>query len=168
MIGGGPIGFLVTAALKAAGAGKIFVIEPNEFRRNIIAGLGVETLTPAESKRVMDFTEGNGADVVFEAAGVPASIEASVKYCKIRGQIVNVGVFKQPAPVNLQRINFSELDLVGTRVYSDQAFRSAINLTAQYPELTRVITHRLPLEKAQEGIELMKKGGDNLKILLQP
>lgn len=168
VIGGGPIGFLVAAALKAAGAGQIFVIEPNEFRRSLIAGLGVETLTPDESGRVLEFTVGNGADIVFEVAGVPASIEAAVTYCKIRGQIVNVGVFKQPAPVNLQRINFAELDLIGTRVYTDQAFRSAVTLTSQYPELLQVITHKLPLDQAKQGLALMKQGGDNLKILLQP
>jgi len=168
VIGGGPIGFLVAAALKAAGAGKIFVVEPNEYRRSIIAGLGVETLTPDESGRVLEFTGGNGADIVFEVAGVPASIEAAIKYCKIRGQIVNVGVFKQPAPVNLQRLNFAELDLIGTRVYTDQAFRSAVSLTSQCPQLVQVITHRLPLDQAQQGLALMKQGGDNLKILLQP
>lgn len=168
VIGGGPIGFLIAAVAKFAGAREIVVIEPNAFRRTVIDKLGVITLALEESDKVMELTNYDGADIVFEAAGVPGTIESAVKYCKIRGQIVNAGVFKHPAPVDLQRVNFAELDIIGTRVYSQEAFRAAAKLIADHPVITNVITHKLPLSEAQRGIDLMKKGGDSLKILLHP
>ena len=167
VVGGGPIGFLIATTLKVSGARKIFVVEPNSFRRNLIAELGVEVLEK-ENEAVLRYTNNDGVDVVFEAAGVPAAIETAVKYCKIRGQIVNVGVFKQPTPVDLQRINFAEVDLIGTRVYTMEAFRAAVDFVARYADFAKVITHRLTLSKVQEGMQLMKNGGDNLKILLFP
>jgi 2-desacetyl-2-hydroxyethyl bacteriochlorophyllide A dehydrogenase len=168
VVGGGPIGFLIAAAAKFAGAGEVAVIEPNAFRRSVIAELGVVTLALEDSEKVMELTNHDGADIVFEAAGVPGTIESAVKYCRIRGQIVNAGVFKQPVPVNLQRVNFAELDIIGTRVYSQEAFRAAAKLIADHPVITKVITHKLPLSEAQTGINLMARGGDSLKILLQP
>ena len=169
VVGGGPIGFLLAAVARLAGARKVVVIEPNEFRRGVVSQLGVDVLSLDESDKILEMTDGDGADVVFEAAGVPSSIETAVRYCKIRGQIVNAGVFKQPAPVNLQRVNFAELDIVGTRVYTREAFAAAVELAQQHPEIfSKVITHKFPLAQAQDGLDLMKKGGNNLKILLYP
>jgi threonine dehydrogenase-like Zn-dependent dehydrogenase len=42
-----------------------------------------------------------------------------------RGTIVNVSVFKKPAEVDLQALNFKELTLVGTRVYTRADFEEA-------------------------------------------
>ncbi|MDU4959173.1 MAG: alcohol dehydrogenase catalytic domain-containing protein [Sporomusaceae bacterium] len=168
VVGGGPIGFLIAAAARFAGAGAVAVIEPNPFRRDMLARLRVTALAPADAGRVLDLTGGDGADVVFEAAGVAGAIESAVKYCRIRGRIVNAGVFKQPTPVNLQRINFAELAVAGSRVYSPEAFRAALALVAAQPDLAGVITHKLPLAEAESGINLMRTGGDSLKILLRP
>lgn len=167
VVGGGPIGFLLAVTLKEAGARKIFVAEPNSFRRNCIAQLGVYVAEDV-IEAVREYTNNDGVDVVFEAAGAPAAIEIAVQCCKIRGQIVNVSLFKQPTPVNLLRINFAEMDLIGTRVYTNEAFRVAIDFVARNPEYAKVITHRFPLAQVQEGLRLMKVGGDNLKILLYP
>jgi len=168
VVGAGPIGFLTAFAARAAGAGKVIVIEPNEFRRKVISKAGFEVFADADGEQIMRLTNGDGADVVFEVAGIPASIETAVKYCKIRGQVVNVGVFKQPALVDLLRINFAELDLIGIRVYTPEAFVCAVDLVANCPGIAEVITHKLPLTQAQQGLDLMKKGGDNLKVLLYP
>jgi (R,R)-butanediol dehydrogenase/meso-butanediol dehydrogenase/diacetyl reductase len=168
VIGGGPIGYLVAAVARIAGAGRVMVVEPNDFRRKLVSGLGVETMAAADADRILARTGGDGADVVFEVAGVAAAMEAAVACCKIRGQIVNVSVFHKPAPVNLLRVNFAELTIIGIRVYTREAFDAAAAMVAAHPELARVITHRLPFEEAKRGIELMRRGGDNLKVLLHP
>ncbi|MDR3589780.1 MAG: zinc-binding dehydrogenase, partial [Negativicutes bacterium] len=168
VIGGGPIGFLVALVAKNAGARKVLVIEPNEFRRNLIASLGFETSSDAGDGAILSLTGGDGADVVFEVAGVQSAIDAAVKYCKIRGQVVNVSVFKKAPTVDLLRVNFAELDMIGIRVYEPVDFVAAADLVANYPDFAKVVTHRFKLTEAQSGINLMKKGGDNLKVLLSP
>ena len=44
--GGGPIGFLTVAALRAEGVTDIVVSEPHERRRELCAQLGARTITP--------------------------------------------------------------------------------------------------------------------------
>ena len=168
IIGGGPIGFLISLVARAAGARKIIVIEPSDFRRQLLSNLGFETMAEAIQGKIFSLTESDGADIVFEVAGVAEAMDAAVKYCKIRGQIVNVSVFKQPTPVDLMRVNFAELDIVGTRVYAKEDFVTAVDLIAKIPEIAGVITHKLPLARAQEGIDLMKQGSYNQKVLLFP
>ncbi len=168
VIGGGPIGILVALAATFAGAGKVVVIEPKDFRRNLISELGFETMPDANSERLMSETGGDGFDVVYEVAGVQAAMDTAVKYCRIRGQIVNVSVFKKPVSIDLLRVNFAELDIIGVRVYAKEDYVSAVNLVAKHPEFAKVITHKFALKDAQAGIDLMKSGGDNLKILMCP
>ena len=168
VIGGGPIGLLVSLVARASGARKVIVIEPSEFRRNLIAELGFETMADPDGEKIFSLTDGDGPDIVYEVAGVPAAMAAAVQYCKIRGQIVNVSVFKQPCPVDLLRVNFCELDIIGIRVYTQKDFVAAVDLVDKCSDFATVVTHKLPFAQAQEGIDLMKQGGDNLKILLYP
>ena len=88
VIGGGPIGILVALAANFAGARKVLVIEPKDFRRNFISELGFETMPDANSEKLMSETGSDGFDVVYEVAGVQAAMDTAVKYCRIRGQIV--------------------------------------------------------------------------------
>jgi 2-desacetyl-2-hydroxyethyl bacteriochlorophyllide A dehydrogenase len=168
VLGGGPIGFLIAYVAKANGAGQVIVVEPNEFRRRISESVGFKVLASADDKAIRQMTKGEGADIVFEAVGLPITIEEAIKNCRIQGQVVVVGVFKHPAPVDLQRVNFAELRIIGTRVYRQTDFVHAVNLIAKYPEIGKVITHKLPLDQAQEGINLMRTGEANLKVLLKP
>lgn len=168
VIGGGPIGVLVALAARHAGAENIIVIEPNEFRRNIITELGFTALPQPDHELIMNLTNSDGADIVFEAAGVQASMDAATKYCKIRGQIVIVSSFKKAVYTDLLRVNFAELNLIGIRVYTKKDFAAAVELVEKYPEFAKVITHKFPLAEAQKGLDLMKQGADNLKVLLYP
>ncbi len=76
MFGSGPIGLVTTAALKAAGAEKVFVVEPAAVRKAKAPGAGAdEVLDPTEVNvpdAIRDLTGGAGADVAFECAGVDA------------------------------------------------------------------------------------------------
>ena len=168
VIGGGPMGVLVALTAKCAGARRVIVIEPNDFRRNLICELGFEAKREVGHEMLMRVTNGDGFDIVYEVAGVQAAMDAAIKYCKIRGQVVNVSVFKKPATVDLMRLNFAELEMIGIRVYTREDYVAAVNLIAQHPEFARVITHRFQLQDTQKGIDLIRAGGDILKVLICP
>ncbi len=168
VIGGGPIGVLVALTARCAGARRVIVIEPNDFRRNLICELGFEAKREVEHEMLMRVTNGDGFDIVYEVAGVQAAMDAAIKHCKIRGQVVNVSVFKKPPTVDLLRLNFAELEMIGIRVYAREDYFAAVNLIATYPEFAKVITHRFQLQDTQKGIDLMRAGGDSLKVLICP
>lgn len=169
VLGGGPIGFLTAFAAKTSGAARVIVVEPNIYRRNLSESMGFEVLENSkDEKKIKEMIGEDGADIVFDAAGVPDTIDAAVKYCRILGQIVVVSVFKKPAMVELLKFSFAELNMFGVRAYTRQDFKLAIEMVSKYPQVETVISHKLPLEKAQEGIELIKQGLENMKILLYP
>ena len=78
VIGVGPIGLLTVAILRETGAGTIIVTDISESRLEMARTMGADltlnaqTISPQERKEaVLAATEGVGADVVLECAGVP-------------------------------------------------------------------------------------------------
>lgn len=132
VIGGGPIGQLVAAVAKSVGA-EVMVSEVNAARLEFAKKLGVKTINPAEQdivEVVKDWTNGKGADVVFEVSGVKAAIEAMTAIASVRGRICMVAIHSQKPEIDLFQFFWKELELVGARVYETKDFDQAIELIA--------------------------------------
>ncbi len=84
-----------------------------------------------------------------------------------RGTIVNVSVFKKPAEVDLQAVNFRELAIVGSRVYTPADFEQAIWLASSLP-LKRLITNTFPLRSAAEAYASFHAGEGVCKVMVLP
>ena len=100
-----------------------------------VAGLGFRTLNPAQvdvEAAVTEWTDGAGADVVFEVSGAAAAVAGATALAKVRGTIVVVAIHPTPRPVDLQRVFWRELRILGARVYERQDFdrRSSSSRTA--------------------------------------
>ncbi|MCM3716125.1 alcohol dehydrogenase catalytic domain-containing protein [Alkalihalobacillus oceani] len=170
VIGAGPIGMLTAMAVRLAGAANVMICEVSEQRRQFAKEQGFKVIDGNDQpvEKVMEQTKGNGADIVFEVAGVPATALLSTELVKITGQVVIVSVFKEPSKVDLQALNFRELSMLGVRVYTDKDYEIAMRMLCTYPEFSNVITHKLPLEEAERGFALMREAEAALKVLLYP
>jgi (R,R)-butanediol dehydrogenase/meso-butanediol dehydrogenase/diacetyl reductase len=170
VLGGGPIGMLVAMVAQAAGA-DVLVSEINPYRVEFARSLGIDAINPQERELpayVLEKTDGRGADVVFEVTGSIAGAEIMTQLPRIRGRIVVVGIFNKPAPVDLFRFFWRELNLQGARVYEHEDFDRAIELAASGRlALDRIITQVRPVEELQAGLQLMESGGQVMKILLE-
>ncbi len=119
MIGGGPIGILIATVARHSGA-DVVVIEVDEGRRSRIDALGFTTLDPLAEDQVAwveEWTDGAGADVVFEVSGAAAAVLGATALAKVRGTIVVVAIHPTPREIDLQRVFWRELRLLGARVY---------------------------------------------------
>jgi len=117
---------------------------------------------------VLALTDGEGADVVYEAAGAEATAAQMAQMTRIKGQIVVVGVYKDLAPVDLLQISFREQTLRGSRVYNYQDFQRAIELLAQGQiDVDRTVTHVFPLDQVQEAMAAAAGDVDGVKVVLQ-
>lgn len=162
VLGGGTIGQLICQVLVAAGAGEVRVTEPSPLRRRYLEQLPVKVVDPAQES-----IAANSADVVFETAGVSATITQAVNIARVRGTIVQISLPKEPLPVDLVKVAFKELNVIGCRVYNRHDYRTAIELLRQGKINTdTLITQILPLDAGKSGIELVHKG-EAIKILLQ-
>jgi (R,R)-butanediol dehydrogenase/meso-butanediol dehydrogenase/diacetyl reductase len=169
VVGGGPIGLLIACVAATAGA-DVVVSEPNEFRRSVARRLGFRAVDPADASaeaELDDWTGGAGADVSFEVSGSPAGIMTATRALRVRGRLVVVGIHSRPAPVDLFRVFWRELELVGARVYDRGDFEHAVQLLAggEIPaaELISVVE---PLARTPEAFAALEAGADVMKVLI--
>jgi 2-desacetyl-2-hydroxyethyl bacteriochlorophyllide A dehydrogenase len=169
VIGGGPIGMLVALVARHAG-GNVVVTEVNPFRVALAKRLGLEAVNPKETdvvKFIEERTDGAGADAVFEVSGSKAGVAAMPHLLRTRGRMVVVAIFAQPVEIDLFRVFWRELKLIGVRVYEREDFAKAIDLAAsgELP-LDALITETTSLDGLSESFEKMDSGGECMKILI--
>ena len=160
---------LVALTAQAAGA-HILLSEVNENRLALANELGLKTVNPSKQdpgEIVNTWTEGAGADVVFEVSGAPAAAAQMTELACIRGRIVMVAIYPQPVPVNLFRFFWRELEMIGARVYEPEDYEQAITLVAgnQLP-LDTLITAVEPLDRLPQAFEELDSNPKAMKVLI--
>ncbi|WP_102344747.1 zinc-dependent alcohol dehydrogenase [Bacillus sp. Marseille-P3661] len=168
ILGGGPIGLMIALAAKQAGAGLIAISEVSDYRLKKIRELGFIAIDGRETdlkEEVLNLTEGIGADIVFEAAGVPITSEQMTKVLRPEGTAVIAGLYSQFPRVDSNDVNFRELTIKGTTVYTREEFKYAIQ-SLPIEQLKALISHRLRIEHAAEGFQLSESASESMKILV--
>ncbi len=170
IIGGGPIGILVALVAKSFGA-DVVISEINDFRLGFAKDLGIDTVNPMEKDLVSfvnKWTDGVGADVCFEVSGSKPGALVMTEVVKTRGKVVLVGIYGQPAEVNLKQMFLREVELIGSRVYEAVDYDMAIDLVAKgdYP-FEKVITKVAPLDELQEVFNMMDTDQQQMKVLIE-
>lgn len=133
VIGGGPIGILIASVARHFGA-EVIVFEVDETRRKQVQDLGFESFDPiseVQSEIVEKWTEGVGADVVFEVSGAASAVLSSTSLAKVRGKIVVVAIHPKPREIDLQRVFWRELTILGARVYERHDFETAVQIISE-------------------------------------
>ena len=170
VIGGGPIGLLIALVARAAG-GKVVVSEPNAFRREFAANLGLDAVDPLSSDvvaLVRDRTGGAGADVVFEVSASRAGVATMTALPKVRGKIVCVGINTQPPPVDLHAFFWRELELYGARLYEAEDFERGLEWAGDGKfDLKPFVTGEFPLEEIQRGFESLTGDATAMKTMIR-
>ena len=166
--GGGSIGMIVALVLENMGIRNISIIEVNDFRLRLIEKLGFKGVDASKEDVEAYFsksTNAKGVDVLFEASGAPPALKNMTKLVAPSGQIVLLSVFKEPQEVNLLDINFKELDIFGSRMYSDKDFAEACVMakTLQH-KLKELIIPKIALVDSKNIFDNNTK--DSLKTLI--
>jgi 2-desacetyl-2-hydroxyethyl bacteriochlorophyllide A dehydrogenase len=132
VVGGGPIGLLIALVARAGGA-DVLVLEPSPERRALAEGMGLRTFDPTAgdvTSAVEEWTDGAGVPVGFEVSGAVAGLATAVGSMAVRGRLVVVAIHATPPPVDLFRMFWRELTLIGARVYERSDFEEAVRLLA--------------------------------------
>ena len=169
VLGGGPIGVLIASVARSEGA-IVAVSEPEPERRAQIERLGFEAIDPRAvdaAEWVTEWTEGAGADVVFEVSGAPAAVLVATALAKVRGTLVIVAIHPTPREIDLQRVFWRELSILGARVYQRIDFERAIELLQDGTiPVDEVISRVVPLEEISDGVSDLENGRA-LKVLVE-
>jgi 2-desacetyl-2-hydroxyethyl bacteriochlorophyllide A dehydrogenase len=171
VFGGGPIGLFVALVARHQGAGNVLIIEPNPWRQSVARSYGFEVANPGSDpvEEVRNVTAGDGADIVFDSAGHPSVASAVTAAARIGGTIMVVGVYKEPAAIDLRTVNFAELRILGTRVYAEKDFREAVRLLADDAlNLRELPTREFPLAESVEAFAAAARGESAMKVFITP
>jgi 2-desacetyl-2-hydroxyethyl bacteriochlorophyllide A dehydrogenase len=168
VLGAGPIGLLTALVLKAKGVPHVLISDVVPSRLALATSVGLTAFEAGDPLRteVMTLTNDDGADLLFECAGHPSTATEMTTLVRSRGVIVNLGVFKTPVPVDLQAVNFKEIEIVGSRVYERRDFEEAIALAGQLP-LEPIISHTFPLPEVASAFEQFQSSAA-CKVLIMP
>ena len=168
VIGGGPIGVLIATTARHFGA-EVIVAELDQTRRNAVAELGFAVLDPIaddQVTRVAEWTNGAGADVVFEVSGSATAVLGATELVKVRGRLVVVAIHPVPRPIDLRQLFWRELTIIGTRVYERKDFETAVELlTNGVIPAELLITRIEPLSATAEAFRALSSGAA-MKILI--
>ena len=164
VFGAGPMGLFWVSLFRKAGARKIMSVEIAETRREAAKRVGADvTIDPSREdpvKRVLQETEGFGADVGVEVIGKVETVEAAIQSSAHGGRIVVMGTCRPEAsakfsPFDLMRY---EKDILGSHTQA-ATFRTAIDmLGAGYVPVETIVTHQIPLKEIDRAFVLNKKG----------
>jgi len=179
VVGSGPIGLGVVRSAKSAGAGPIFVSEPQDSRREIADEFGADVLIdPTEEdpiERVHDET-GTGVDVAFEAVGHGATLEQAVESTKADGHTTVIGVFGDSVEFDPQllvsdqrTVGGSTSHLVGPRLIEEYGVVLK-QLASGELDADAYVTSRIPLDDVvADGFEALQDDSrQERKILVRP
>ena len=169
VIGGGPIGLLIAVVARHLGA-DVVVAEIDPLRRQWVAGAGFDVLDPSRDDQaawIEQWTGGAGADVVFEVSGAAAAIVSAIDLARVRGTIVMVAIHPEPRAVDLQRVIWRELRIIGARVYQRADFEEAVALVAAgVVPAEQMISTIAPLAATAEAFATLE-GGQAMKVLIE-
>lgn len=161
--GPGAVGLLMTQVAKAAGA-RVTVLGTavDEERLALAQALGADHTVNVETgdaaARVGEWTDGAGADVVFECAGVGASARTCLNVVRRRGRYAQVGLFGGPIEWNLVDVALKELHVSGTFATIPAAWPKALQLLASGQVQTRpLVSDRLSLTEWQQAFEAFER-----------
>jgi len=105
VLGGGAIGLLNLQIAKYSGANLVILSEPDESRRKIGEKVGADIVIDPLNSDIKDIvlqvTNGRGADICVEAAGIRQTIELSTELVKNGGTVLQVGWIKEGSEVNI-------------------------------------------------------------------
>lgn len=171
VLGGGPIGLLFSLILKANGAGKVLVSEMSEYRADFAYKSGADkVINPVEEpnlyEKVLEETNGTGADIVVDAVGV--LVADAIQCVRKGGQCILFGLNQSKTEVICQHdITMKGITVIGSYIGNHSLQNVANLLESRKTEFAHLITHKLPLEKFDEGLAAMREG-KALEVVLIP
>lgn len=174
IFGPGPIGLYALQIAKAEEAKKTIVVgAPGDKERlNLAKELGADLVINTEDedpiKKIEDYTNGEMADVIIEATGVPVVVDTCLKSLRKNGRLSLAGIFHQPANIFLGPIVRKEFTIKGSICYTWKDFQDCIDLVSSgRVKVEPIISHELPLTEMAKALELAYNR-KSIKIILHP
>jgi 2-desacetyl-2-hydroxyethyl bacteriochlorophyllide A dehydrogenase len=177
VLGLGVSGQLHVQIAKARGAGLVIGVSRGAFKREMARALGADmAIESGESAlaKVLEATDGRGADVVIESTGVLPAVAEAIRMARFGGQVLLFGIISagvldaNRGTLPFYDLYFKELTVRNGRAAKGEDFPDMLGLLERGAiRLEPLVTHRMPLGELETAIGLVEDGADGrLKIIL--
>jgi len=172
ILGGGTMGGLLMQLARNAGAARVVVAEPLAVRRQALAELGADLAFDPLQQDPLEVITGldpEGADVVYEAAGLPQTAQQAVGLAKKGGTVVFFGCVEPEydIQVNPALINDKELTLCGSFINPFTHAPAVALLGAGRINVARFASHRFTLDDFPQAFEFFG-APESYKLIILP
>lgn len=188
VLGCGPVGLAVIAALKMRGHGPIIAADFSPRRRAAAEAMGADVIVdPAETGPHTKWTEFGvpstlagmqaamfggqsfGRPVVFECVGAPGVLQSVIEGCPPKAQIIVAGVCMEPDRIEPSLAINKQLDLRFVLGYQPDEFAQTLNDIAEGRiNVEPLITAKVGLDGVAQAFVDLGNPETNVKILVDP
>jgi threonine dehydrogenase-like Zn-dependent dehydrogenase len=173
VLGPGNIGQGAALFARAAGAAQVVIVGKDDAPRlEALREMGFADTVDVGERTLQEALAPHLAhgkfDVVIEATGAPPLVQQGLDVLRKRGVLAVVGIHPQPVSVNLTRLVRDHQQIRGSYRAPVATWPRVLKFLAENVELVRrMISHRLPLERAIEGLELSRSKGAAKVMIVQ-
>jgi threonine dehydrogenase-like Zn-dependent dehydrogenase len=173
VVGAGMVGLLVIQCLRAAGYGQIIAVDIDEGRLELALKLGADVgLNSSDkdlSRKLLQLTDGRGANRAFEVVGIPATFQLAVHSVRKGGAVTLVGNVSPTVELPLQAVVTREITLYGS-CSSQGEYPAALDLLHRgLVNVNPLISEVAPLSDGAAWFErLYNREAGMMKIVLEP
>ena len=170
VFGAGMIGLSAVAAFRSVGVSRLIVSEISPRRCQAALSIGADAvINPAAEDfmlRLLDETEGRGADIAVECTGLRKPFLQAMKILKIDGKLMQVGVFDTAFEFNPVTITTKNLRVIGC-LGGDYSASMQL-LGGGKIDVNNFISHVFPLSGIREAFETQADTGVSVKVIVNP
>lgn len=168
ILGAGPLGICHGIMAKMMGAESVVVVGGPEYRLELAKKIcGDETVNidqvrdPSERvEEVRRLTDGRGADLVAECAGVPDAVSQGLDMMRVGGTLIVAGNYIDmgPTPINPQRQILSKnARIIGVNGQTPASYAAALRLMKRFCRaipIDQMVTHKFEIEDAERALRV--------------
>jgi 2-desacetyl-2-hydroxyethyl bacteriochlorophyllide A dehydrogenase len=169
VIGGGPIGLLTVQLLRRAGAGRVILVEPSEFRRTIATTTsGADAVyTPGELAAALASSDVKPVHRVYECSGHPSAVQTAIDIAAPGATIRLIGASPTPVSFSAMDALAKEITLSANFIYVDE-FDQAISLLARGAvDVDSLTTMTVGLSHHETAFAALRQPDSTVKVLVK-
>jgi L-iditol 2-dehydrogenase len=154
VIGAGPIGLMTIAALRAAGAGRIWAVEPLAHRRELALEVGASAaFEPREAiKEILHATGRRGVDCAIDCAAGPETTNQALMLARNAGRVAITGIHSTPnVSMDGSAMRRKELTILNVRRSNHETGEALDLLRTNAAWFAPVLTHTRSIDRIEEA-----------------
>ena len=172
VVGCGPIGLAIVAALRLRGAQPVVAADFSPRRRALAAHMGAHITVDPGDERVIDAwtaAAGTRTPVIFEAVGVRGMLDEIMLWAPRSSRIIVAGVCMEPDPIRPMIGVSKELSLHFVLGYDPMEFRQALGYIADGNiDVAPLITGEVGIAEVPAAFDALGDPEAHAKILVVP